>query len=66
MMCLSAIFSWYLGSIDYSQAYLNADLDEICVMQAPFSVREFDEFNREYYWLLKKALIEPVESPLGY
>ena len=56
MMCLSAMFSWHLGSIDYSQAYLNADLDEICVMQAPISVREYDEFNREYYWLLKKAI----------
>jgi hypothetical protein len=32
MICLSAMFSWHLGSVDYSQAYLNADLDEICVM----------------------------------
>jgi transposase InsO family protein len=56
MICLSAIFTWHLGSVDYSQAYLNADLDEICVMQAPQSVREFDEFNREYFWLLKKAI----------
>jgi hypothetical protein len=50
------MFSWHLGSVDYSQAYLNADLDEICVMQAPASVREYDEFNREYFWLLKKAI----------
>jgi hypothetical protein len=50
------MFSWHLGSVDYSQAYLNADLDEICVMQAPQSVREFDENNREYFWLLKKAI----------
>jgi hypothetical protein len=27
MICLSAMFSWHLGSIHYSQAYLNADLD---------------------------------------
>jgi hypothetical protein len=32
MICLSAIFSWHLGSVNYSQAYLNVDLDEICVM----------------------------------
>jgi hypothetical protein len=50
------MFSWHLGSVDYSQAYLNADLDEICVMQAPASVREYDEFNREHFWLLKKAI----------
>ncbi len=56
MICLSAMFSWHLGSVDYSQAYLNADLDEICVMQAPASVREYDEDNREYFWLLKKAI----------
>ncbi len=56
MICLSAMFSWHLGSVDYSQAYLNADLDEICVMQAPQSVREYDEDNNEYFWLLKKAI----------
>jgi hypothetical protein len=56
MICLSAMFSWHLGSIDYSQAYLNADLDEICVMQAPASVREYDENGKEYFWLLKKAI----------
>jgi hypothetical protein len=49
MICLSAMFSWHLGSVDYSQAYLNADLDVICVMQAPVSVREYDESNREYF-----------------
>jgi hypothetical protein len=56
MMCLSAMFSWYLGSVDYSQAYLNAELDEICIMQAPASVREYDETHQEYFWLLKKAI----------
>jgi hypothetical protein len=56
MICLSAMFGWHLGSIDYSQAYLNADLDEICVMQAPISVREYDDEGKEYYWLLKKAI----------
>jgi hypothetical protein len=50
------MFSWHLGSIDYSQAYLNADLDEICIMQAPVSVREYNENNKELFWLLKKAI----------
>jgi hypothetical protein len=53
---LSAMFSWHLGSVDYSQAYLNAELAEICIMQAPASVREYDENNQEYFWLLKKAI----------
>jgi hypothetical protein len=39
MICLSAMFGWYMGSLDYSQAYLNADIDELCVMRAPISVR---------------------------
>jgi hypothetical protein len=56
MICLSAMFGWHLGSVDYSQAYLNADLDEICVMQAPASVREYDDKGKEYFWLLKKAI----------
>jgi hypothetical protein len=30
------------GQLDYSQAYLNANIDEICVMRAPISVREYD------------------------
>jgi hypothetical protein len=49
MICLSAMFSWHLGSVDYSQAYLNAELDEICIMQAPASVREYNENNRSIF-----------------
>ena len=56
IICLSAMFGWIMGGIDYSQAYLNADIDEICVMRAPISVREYDSRGKEYYWLLKKAI----------
>jgi hypothetical protein len=56
IICLSAMFAWAMGSIDYSQAYLNADIDEICVMRAPISVREYSPQGKEYYWLLKKAI----------
>ena len=56
MICLAAMFGWSMGSLDYSQAYLNADIDEICVMRAPISVREYDLHGREYYWMLKKAI----------
>jgi hypothetical protein len=45
-----------MGSLDYSQAYLNADLDELCVMQAPIAVREFNSRGKEYYWRMKKAI----------
>jgi hypothetical protein len=45
-----------MGSLDYSQAYLNANIDEICVMRAPISVREYNSRGKEYYWLLKKAI----------
>ncbi len=45
-----------MGSLDYSQAYLNTSIDEICVMRAPESVREYNQKGNEYYWLLKKAI----------
>ena len=56
IICLSAMFGWFIGGLDYSQAYLNADIDEICVMRAPISVREYNSRGQEYYWLLKKAI----------
>ena len=56
IICLAAMFGWFIGGLDYSQAYLNADIDEICVMRAPISVREFNSRGQEYYWLLKKAI----------
>jgi hypothetical protein len=56
IICLTAMFGWSIGGLDYSQAYLNADIDEICVMRAPISVREINSRGQEYYWLLKKAI----------
>jgi hypothetical protein len=56
ILCLSAMFGWYLGSLDYSQAYLNADIDEVCIMRAPIAVREFNRHGKEYYWRMKKAI----------
>jgi len=56
IICLSAMFGWFMGSLDYSQAYLNANIDEICVMRAPISVREYSQRGKEYYWLLQKAI----------
>ena len=56
IICLSAMFGWSMGSLDYSQAYLNANIDEICVMRAPISVREYNSQGKEYYWLLQKAI----------
>jgi hypothetical protein len=50
------MFAWAMGSLDYSQAYLNADIDDICVMRAPISVREYSPNGKEYFWLLKKAI----------
>jgi hypothetical protein len=41
ILCLAAMLGWFLGSLDYSQAYLNADIDEFCVMRAPESLREY-------------------------
>jgi hypothetical protein len=56
ILCLAAIFGWHLGSLDYSQAYLNADIDEFCVMRAPEFLREYDDHNNELYWRLKKVI----------
>ena len=56
IICLSAMFGWHMGSLDYSQAYLNADIDELCVMQAPIAVREYNPQGKEYFWRMKKAI----------
>jgi hypothetical protein len=56
ILCLAAMFGWCLGSLDYSQAYLNADIDEFCVMRAPEFLREYDDHNNELYWRLKKVI----------
>ncbi len=52
-----------MGSLDNSQAYLNAGIDGICVMRALISVREYSPQGKEYYWLLKKTIYgHPKES----
>jgi hypothetical protein len=50
------MFGWYLGSLDYSQAYLNADIDELTIMRAPLAVRKYNQHGKEYYWKMKKAI----------
>ena len=42
ILCLGTMLGWFFGSIDYSQAYLNADIDELCIMRAPEFLREYD------------------------
>ncbi len=50
ILCLGTMLGWSFGSIDYSQAYLNADIDELCIMRAPESLREYDVNGEEQYW----------------
>ena len=56
MLCLAAMFGWYLGSLDYSQAYLNADIDELCFLRAPEFLREYDTDGTEFIWKFKKVI----------
>jgi transposase InsO family protein len=56
ILCLGTMLGWSFGSIDYSQAYLNADIDELCIMRAPEFLREFDVNGEEQYWRLKKVI----------
>jgi hypothetical protein len=56
ILCLGTMFGWKFSSLDYSQAYLNADIDELCFMRAPESVREYDSKGEELYWRLKKVI----------
>jgi hypothetical protein len=56
MLCLAAMFGWSLGSLDYSQAYLNADIDEVCYLRAPEYLREYDLDGTEFVWRLKKVI----------
>jgi hypothetical protein len=56
ILCIGTMFDWTFGSLDYSQAYLNADIDELCYMRAPESLREYDHTGDELYWRLKKVI----------
>jgi transposase InsO family protein len=56
MLCLSAMFGWHIGSLDYAQAYLNANIDEECFLRAPEFIREFDTDGTEFVWRLKKVI----------
>jgi hypothetical protein len=54
------MFGWHLGSLNYSQAYLNADIDELCVMRAPVFFREYTVSGEELYWKLNKVIYAPL------
>jgi hypothetical protein len=56
MLCLAAMFGWFLGSLDYSQAYLNADINEECFLRAPDFLKEYDTDGTELIWKLKKVM----------
>jgi hypothetical protein len=56
MLCLAAMFGWFIGSLDYAQAYLNADIDEECFLRAPEFLREYDSDGIEFIWRLKKVI----------
>ena len=56
MLSLAAMFGWHLGSLDYSQAYLNANIDEDCFLRAPEFLREYDTDGVEFIWRLKKVI----------
>jgi hypothetical protein len=56
VLCFAAMFGWHLGSLDYSQAYLNANIDELCIMRAPPFLREYDSAGNELYWKLNKVI----------
>ena len=56
MLCLSAMLGWFIGSLDYSQAYLNADIDEDCYLRAPEFLRKYDIDGIEMVWKLKKVI----------
>jgi hypothetical protein len=46
VLCLAAMFGWHLGSLDYSQAYLNANIDEECYLRAPELKKLFTVIQR--------------------
>jgi hypothetical protein len=56
------MFGWAMSSSDYSQAYLNADIDEICVMRAPISVREYSPTGERVLLAIEKGNIWTPQS----
>ncbi len=56
MLCLAAMFGWFIGRLEYSQAYLNANIDEECYLRAPEFLREYDLDGIEFVWKLNKVI----------
>ncbi len=55
VLCFAAVMGWYLGSLDYSQAYLNAYIDELCIMRAPTFLREYTPAGDEFFGVSRKS-----------
>ena len=56
LLCLAAMFGWSTTGLDFTMAYLNANLDEACFMRAPACMREFNGRGEELYWSCEKAI----------
>lgn len=56
VLCLSAMFGWYVTGLDYEMAYLNAPMDEPCYMRSPTCMKEYDEHGNELFWLCRTAI----------
>ena len=51
------MFGWAVTGLDFSQAYLNAKVDEICYMRPPARARECDDEGEELYWKMCKGIL---------
>ena len=49
LICLAAMFGWSTTGLDFTMAYLNADLDEPCFIRAPACMREYNAHGEELY-----------------
>ena len=56
VLCLTAMFGWFVTGLDYEMAYLNAKMDEECYMRAPTCMREFDANGEELFWRCDSAI----------
>ena len=56
ILCLSAMFGWFVTGLDYEMAYLNAPMPEPCFMRPPTCMQEYDDDGEPFFWKCRTAI----------
>ena len=63
LFCLAAMFGWRIDKIDYTGAFLNANLPEPMYARLPHGIREYDSDGTEFVIKFHKAAYGIATAP---